>query len=275
MVNDRRLRHLHLWIEGNEPIPPRHRGESAARCGAAHGRVDRVEPAVRTRELRPHQDIRFARLSQRDRGCHGQLVLRQRTRLVHAQHVHASRFVDGRKPCGQHTALSKCSRTDSRRQCEGGGQRNRNRRQDGNQSERNDFGERQLDVPCIRDQKRRKRAIDAGEIHDNSQHGLLLRTGDMRRAHKLGGAPELGMRPGRDHLGHGFPPADQRSGKRLMARLGLDRHGLAREHGLIELHRTLADPCVGWHDATKRQLDNVTRDKICRRQDRPSTIAQD
>ena len=59
-------------------------------------------------------------------GRYLQLVLRQRTGLVNTQHIHRSRFIDGRKSGGKNSSLGECLGADrgSERECHR--QRNRN-----------------------------------------------------------------------------------------------------------------------------------------------------
>ena len=56
----------------------------------------------------------------------------------------------------------------------------------------------------------------------------------MGGADELGGAAELGARPGRRDLRHRLAAPDQRPGIGLHAGAGFDRHGFAGEHGLVE-----------------------------------------
>ena len=126
----------------------------------------------------------------------------------------------------------------------------------------------------IGDQQEGHAAVEQGEVAHHVEDGLLLRALDMGRADELGATSILRARAGGDDLGHRFAPSDERTGIGLEVRAGLDGHGLAREHGVVDQDLSGEGANIGGHDGTERQLDHVPLDQFGRYQRLPCTVAK-
>ena len=210
-IDGRRLGHLRRRIERHELDQFRQIGGGFLSGGGPDGGIDRILPAVRTRQRSQSQDVRFVEAGHGVDGGHRQLVSRQRARLVRAQDVDAGRFIHGGEPRRKDAQLCQSPCAERRRKGKRGRQRYRDRRQNRREHEGNDLAKRHLESVGIRHQHHDDDAIEHGEIAHHAQNGLLLGTFDVRGANQFRGASKLCARSGRRDLRDGFAAPHQRS----------------------------------------------------------------
>ena len=141
--------------------------------------------------------------------------------------------------------------------------------------EGNNFGKRHGVDPSIVHQDHNQGAVEHRQVADHAEHGLLLRTYDMGVEHKLRGTAELRPRSGRCHLRNRLAPPYHRPSVGLKGRAGFDGDGLAGEHGLIDLNRSLNQAHVGGNHGPQRQLHDVASARFGGGKIRPDAIPAD
>ena len=185
-------------------------------------------------------------------GGNGEFVARERAGLIRAQHVDAGRFIHGGKPGWKNAQLSQSLGAERRGKRKGGGQGYRDRRQNRGEQQRNDLANRHVERARVAYEDHDDHAIADGEIAYHAHDGFLLGTFDVRGAHQLRGASELGACPGGGDFRYGFAAPHQRSRIGFESGAGFDRHGFAGEHGLVEQHRAIGQTHVGGNYGAER-----------------------
>jgi hypothetical protein len=80
----------------------------------------------------------------------------------------------------------------------------------------------------------------------------------VRGTDEFGRATELRANAGGSYLCRRFPSTDEGAGIGIEPGTGFDWQRFSREHGLVELHRSVQQMHIRSHDAAKRQLDQVS-----------------
>ena len=240
--------------------------------GRANGGVDWILTAIGTRQRRKRQNLPVVKLRHRMDRHHGKLVARQRSGLVRTENIDAAGLIDGGQARRQHTLAGQSAGTDRRCEREHRRQRDGNRRQHCHEDERNDISAWHGQPQRIDRQQNSHGAVEQRQIAHDTQNGLLLRAFNLRALNEFGRPSEFGPCPRSNDFSDGFPASYQSACIGLRARPGLDRQGLAREHGLIDQDRSIEDAHVGRDDGAERQLDQITRHERSRRNRRPTPV---
>ena len=127
--------------------------------GGPDGRIDRILPAVRTRQGSQSQHVRLVEAGHGMDGGYRQLVLRQRAGLIRAQHVDTGRFIHGGEPRRKDAQMCQSPRAKRRRKRKGGRQRYRDRRQNRREHQWDDLTKRHLEnvgIPHQQHDERRR-----------------------------------------------------------------------------------------------------------------------
>ena len=207
-------------------------------CGGPHRGIDGVLTALGAGKRSKRQDTVFIEAGHRMYRGHGEFVARQGAGLVDAQDVQAGGFIDRGEAGRKHAGACQGLRSDRGRKRKCRGQCDRHRGENRDQHQRNGFGQRHADLVGVDHQQHGDGAIEAGKIAHDPKHRLLLGADDIGGADEFRGTPEFGADAGGEHFGNSFAAPDQGAGIGFRAWPGLDRQGLAGEHGLIEQDRT-------------------------------------
>ena len=111
-------------------------------CRSQEGEVNRILVGFLRRERAGEQHVGFRRVLQRDHAGDGELVHRDRARLVHAEHVHRRGILRGAKAGDQHAALRQLLRPDGHADREHDREGDRHRAHQQDEHERNHLDER-------------------------------------------------------------------------------------------------------------------------------------
>ena len=186
----------------------------------------------------------------------------QRCRLVHRGQARRQHALAGQRP-----RADGCCQRERRRQ------RHRNRTEDSNKCQWNDFVEWHPDIKSIANQPCCNHAVDDRKIEHDPEDSLLLGACHMGRTYELCCSSKLGLRAGGRYFRESFPALDQGSGIGVGADRCFDRHRLPGQHGMVEQDIPLQQMDVRRDNAPERKLDEVARYQLGGGNDPPVSVA--
>ena len=189
-------------------------------------KVNRILVGFLRRQGAGEQHVGFCRVLPRDHACDGQLVHRNRARLVHAEHIHRRGILHRAEAGHQHAALRQILRSEGRADREHDREGDRHGAHQQDKQKRNHLKERRAANQGQHDHHHQQRADDDEEPADDLGHHHF----DVEFRHCLlyqfGGAAKVGLRPGQQNYAVAFPPAHdgprrEHTSGRLVRVLGL------------------------------------------------------
>ena len=237
--------------------------------------VNRILVGFLRRERAGEQHVGFRRVLQRDHAGDGQLVHRDRARLVHAEHVHRRGILRGAEAGDQHAALGQLLRPDGHADREHDGEGDRHRAHQQDEHERDHLEERRAADQRQHDHHAQQRADDDEEPADDLGHhrfDVKLRT---RLLHEFRGAAKIGLRPGQHHHAVAFAPADDGPRREHFAGRLVRVLRFAGERRLVHAQRSGEEFHVRRDDVAGSHANDVAGDQLPGGNDLPVRIAPD
>ena len=249
-----------------EDVPLFRRGEER--------QVDRILVGFLRRERAGEQHVGFRRVLQRDHAGDGQLVHRDRARLVHAEHVHRRGILRGAEARDQHAALRQLLRPDGHADREHDREGDRHRAHQQDEHERNHLEERRAADQRQHDHHAQQRADDDEEPADDLGHHRFDVELRARLLHEFRGAAKVGLRPGQHHHAVAFAPADDGPRREHVAGRLVGVLRLAGEGRLVDAQRSGQELHVRRDDVAGAHADDVAGDQFPGGNDLPARLAQ-
>jgi hypothetical protein len=162
-------------------------------------KVDRILVGFLRRERAGEQHVALRRVLQRDHTGDREFVHRDRTGLVHAEHVHRRGILRGAQAGHQHAVLRQLLGSDRQADREHDGKSDRHRTHQQDEHERNHLEKGRAPGDRHHDHHAQQRADNDEKPADDLGHHRLDVKFRTRPLHELGGAAKVGLRPGQHH----------------------------------------------------------------------------